>query len=230
MTLIGLTEMPGAAPVCAEVPGLDLPPVVLVHGTATTGAVWRHVRRELGERQVKAPDRPSSGRLAAEVAALWPLLDGAVYGGVSGGATLGLALLAQGAALAGAVLHEPAVGSLLPGLLAPVAAAYAEGGVAAFGRALYGPAWTVEDAPADPAAVDRDLSMFLEFEPLPLAERTGPVVVTVGENSPPVRHRAARLLRDCLGLTVVVIPGCGHAAHLEAPAEFARLVAGAHQR
>ncbi|WP_243407819.1 alpha/beta fold hydrolase [Frankia canadensis] len=210
--------------------GVALPPVVLVHGTATTGAVWRRVRRELGERRVQAPDRPSSGRLSAEVAALWPLVDGAVYGGVSGGATLGLALLAAGAPLAGAVLHEPAVGSLLPGLLAPVAAAYAEGGVEAFGRALYGPAWTPAEAPPDPAAVDRDLSMFLEFEPLPLPARRGPVVVTVGATSPPVRHRAARLLHERFGLTVRVLPDCGHAAHLEAPAAFAHLLADAHRR
>ncbi|MCK9893088.1 alpha/beta fold hydrolase [Frankia sp. AgB32] len=199
-----------------------LPPVVLVHGTATTGAVWRRVRRELGDRRVHAPDRPSSGSLSTELAALRPLLDGAVYGGVSGGATLGLALLAAGVPLAGAVLHEPAVGSLLPGLLAPVAAAYADGGVAALARTLYGPAWTPADAPSDPAVVERDLAMFLEFEPEPLPERAGPTIITVGANSPPVRHRAAALLRERLGLTVRVLPNCGHAAHLEAPAAFAR--------
>jgi hypothetical protein len=162
-----------------------------VHGTATTGAVWRRVRLELGDRRVRTPDRPSSGSLPVEMAALRPLLDGAVYGGVSGGATLGLALLAAGVPLAGAVLHEPAVGSLLPGLLAPAAAAYAGGGVDAFARALYGPAWTPSDAPPDPAAVERDLSMFLQFEPGPLPARTCPTIITVGANSPPVRHRAA---------------------------------------
>ncbi len=215
-------ELPGSA-------GMS-PPVVLVHGTATTGAVWRLVRRELGSRRVYTPDRPSSGSLPTELAALRPLLDGAVYGGVSGGATLGLSLLAAGVPLAGAVLHEPAVGSLLPGLLAPVARAYAGGGVDALARVLYGPAWTPADAPADPAAVERDLSMFLEFEPGPLPERTAPTIVTVGANSPPVRHRAAALLRERLGLTVRVLPDCGHAAHLEAPAAFARVLADVHGR
>ncbi|WP_063897432.1 alpha/beta fold hydrolase [Frankia sp. ACN1ag] len=216
----------GAAGV-AGVAGV-VPPVVLVHGTATTGAVWRHVRRELGDRPVQAPDRPSTGNLAAELAALRPLLDGAVYGGVSGGATLGLAILAAGVPLAGAVLHEPAVGSLLPGLLAPMAAAFAQGGVVPFARALYGPAWSPADAPADPDAVVRDLAMFLDFEPPPLPARTCPTIITVGADSPPVRHRAALLLREKLGLTVRVVPGCGHAAHLEAPAAFARLLGGVH--
>ncbi|MCM3884095.1 alpha/beta fold hydrolase [Frankia sp. R82] len=209
--------------------GVALPSLVLVHGTATTGAIWRRVRRELAGRQVSAPDRPSSGSLPAELAALRPLTDGAVYGGVSGGATLGLALLAAGAPLVGAVLHEPAVGSLLPGLLGPVAAAYAAGGVPALARTLYGPAWTPTDAPSDPGAVERDLAMFLEFEPAPLPDRAIPAIITVGADSPPVRHRAAAVLQDRLKLPVRVIPGCGHAAHLEAPAAFARLLADVHR-
>ncbi|MCL9761063.1 alpha/beta hydrolase [Frankia sp. AiPa1] len=205
------------------------PPLVLVHGTATTGAIWRRVLRELPGRQVCAPDRPSSGSLSAELTALRPLVDGAVYGGVSGGATLGLALLAAGAPLAGAVLHEPAVGSLLPGLLAPVADAYAAGGVAAFARALYGPSWVPGDAPADPGAVERDLAMFLEFEPGPRPDRTSPTIITVGADSPPVRHRAAAVLRERWGLPVQVVPGCGHAVHLQAPAAFAHLLASVHR-
>jgi hypothetical protein len=71
--------------------------------------------------------------------------------------------------------------------------------------------------------VERDLVMFLGFEPGSelgsLPPTTGPVLVTVGEFSPPVRHRAADALRR-LGLAVRVLPGCGHAAHLEAPEAF----------
>lgn len=219
----------GSAGCPGSVGEVAAPPVVLVHGTATTGAIWGRVRRELVGRRVSAPDRPSSGSLPAELAALRPWVDGAVYGGVSGGATLGLALLAAGVPLAGVVLHEPAVGSLLPGLLAPVAAAYAAGGVPALARTLYGPAWQLTDAPSDPGAVERDLAMFLEFEPGPLPDRAIPIIITVGADSPPVRHRAAAVLHDRLELPVRVIPGCGHAAHLEAPAAFARLLAMVHR-
>ncbi|MDT3443712.1 MULTISPECIES: alpha/beta fold hydrolase [unclassified Pseudofrankia] len=208
------------------------PSFLLLHGAATTGAIWAGVRRELGERPVLAPDRPSTGDLARELAALRAAVDEAgrlgvpvptpvVFGGVSGGATLGLAALAAGVPLAAAVLHEPAVGSLLPGLLAPMAAAFETGGVAAFGRTLYGERWRPSNAPADPGAVARDLAMFLRFEPAAPGPTPGPVIVTVGERSPDVRHRAAELLHRELGVTVRVLAGCGHAAHLEAPAEFA---------
>ncbi len=66
------------------------------------------------------------------------------------GAGPGPAVLAVGVPLAGAVLHGPAVGSLLPGLLAPVAAAFAQGGVVSVARTLYGPAWDSTDASVDP--------------------------------------------------------------------------------
>ncbi|WP_368861859.1 alpha/beta fold hydrolase [Frankia gtarii] len=77
-------------------------------------------------------------------------------------------------------------------------------------------------------AVERDLVMFLDFEPPPLPVRICPTIIMVGADSPPARHRAARLLREKPGLTVQVVPGCGHAAHLEAPAAFAQLLEGVH--
>ncbi|MCK9901403.1 hypothetical protein CC117_18120 [Parafrankia colletiae] len=49
----------------------------------------------------------------------------------------------------------------------------------------------------------------------------------VGEQSPPVRHRAAAVLRARFGFALRVLPGCGHAAHLDAPARFAELLAAA---
>jgi pimeloyl-ACP methyl ester carboxylesterase len=198
--------------------------IALIHGAATTGRVWRHVISLLAaQARLSVPDRPCTGDLAAETAALRPACAGAVVAGVSGGATLGLALAAAGVPAA-AVLHEPAVGSLLPGLLDQVRAAYAEGGVPAFARALYGPAWTEAEAPADPGAVARDLAMFTRFEPAAPAAGQGPVIVTVGERSPRVRHESVARLAGKFGFTVEVIGGAGHAVHLTHPAAFAEVI------
>jgi pimeloyl-ACP methyl ester carboxylesterase len=201
-------------------------PVALLHGAATTGRVWRHVVPLLAAEPalvVAVPERPCTGDLGAETAALLPSCAGALVAGVSGGATLGLALVAAGVPSA-AVLHEPAVGSLLPGLLDRVRAAYAEGGAPAFARALYGPAWTEPEAPADPGAVARDLAMFTSFEPAAPAPGAGPVIVTVGERSPQVRHESVARLADKFGFTVEVIGGAGHAVHLTHPAAFAEVI------
>ena len=216
-----------------------MPPtrIVLIHGAATTAAIWQDVSRALAalnpDLPVVAPQRAYSGDLATEVDALAEVCADAVVLGVSGGATLGLALLASGVPLAGAVLHEPAVGSLVPGLLAPVVEAYASGGVTAFGAALYGPAWTAQMAPNDPDAVGRDLNMFRAFEPTPLPPppsstpmttmTTTPIMTTVGALSPTPRHQAARALQSHCGLPYRVIEGCGHAAHLERPEALALL-------
>lgn len=195
--------------------------VVLIHGAATTSRVWRFVVPLLDGLDVRCPDRAATGDLDAEVAALAPLCEGAIVAGVSGGATLGLALAARGAGLAAALLHEPAVGSLLPGLLSPMAEAYAAGGASAFAVTLYGPAWTAAEAPEDLAAVGRDLAMFRAFEPAAPAPGEGPVLLTVGALSPPIRHESVRRLGEAFSLPVAILPGTGHAAHLENPAAFA---------
>ncbi|MFI6933828.1 alpha/beta fold hydrolase [Streptomyces sp. NPDC050287] len=199
-------------------------PVVLIHGAATTARVWDEVAGDLAALPLVAPDRASTGSLDAEVEALTGLCAGAVVAGVSGGATLGLELAARGVAFRAAVLHEPAVGSLLPGLLAPVIDAYAAAGVPGFGRALYGPRWSPDDAGPDQEAVGRDLDMFRRFEPRAPAPGAGPVLITVGEHSPPARHEAARALAQNFGYPVEIVPGTGHAAHLEAPRAFAAII------
>jgi pimeloyl-ACP methyl ester carboxylesterase len=199
------------------------PRLLLVHGAATTSAVWAPLAALLHDVDVVAPDRPSSGDLDTELAFLAPLADGAVVVGVSGGATLGLALAASEVALAGAVLHEPAVGSLVPDLLDHVVAGYAAAGIEGFGRALYGPGWSPAMAPADARAVARDLAMFRAFEPRPVARHQGPVVVTVGGDSPPGRHAAATALA-AFGTTARVLPGCRHFVQHDAPATFAGVV------
>lgn len=200
--------------------------VVLIHGAATTSRVWRRVVPLLDGLPVTCPDRPCTGDLTAEVAALRGACSGAVVAGVSGGATLGLALAAAGVPMRAAMLHEPAAGSLYPGLLDAVRAAYQAGGVGGFAAALYGPAWTPAQAPDDPGAVARDLAMFTSFEPAAPASThvAGQVVLTVGERSPRARHESVRRLAEKFGFPVRELPGAGHAVHLDHPAVFAGMV------
>ena len=129
--------------------------------------------------------------------------------GVSGGATLGLALACASSHLAGAVLHEPAVGSLVPGLLDHVVAGWTTGGVAGFGSALYGPSWDPSMAPADADAVARDLAMFRRFEPARAGVRggNGRVLVTVGAAlAAGAAHGPRRALHDRAATRSGVLP------------------------
>lgn len=175
---------------------------------------------------VVVPDRPCTGDLSAEVDALRAQCAGALVVGVSGGATLGLALASAGVPMTAALLHEPAVGSLVPGLLDSVRMAHSEGGVPAFAQALYGPAWTEDEAPDDPAAVARDLGMFTGFEPAAPAKdmAAGRIIITVGERSPAMRHDSVSRLAGTFGYRVWVIPGTGHAVHLTHPEAFAAAI------
>jgi len=198
--------------------------VLLIHGAAVTDSVWAAVSRELAGVGISTPQRRCTGSLDDEIGDLAPLCDGALVVGVSGGATLGLELVARGFAHHGAVLHEPAVGSLLPGLLTPVAEAFASGGVEEFARTLYGQTWSPHLAPEESDCVARDLAMFRTFEPsAPLSEPRH-TLITVGESSPQIRHDAARLLAERFGFRVAVVPGARHAVHLEQPAAFAQII------
>jgi len=204
-----------------EVPAVR---IVLIHGAATTSGIWRAVIPFLGDFQVDCPNRRSTGDMDTEIADLHALCAGAVVVGVSGGATLGLELAARGVPMKAAVLHEPAAGSLAPGLLAHVAAGLARDGVAGFGTALYGSAWTPSDAPADDDAVRRDFAMFGKFEPSAPQPGSGRLLLTVGEFSPPSRFEAVQALSHKLGIPWRVLDGSGHAAHLEAPGALTELV------
>lgn len=203
--------------------------IVALHGIATTARIWDDVVARLPGRHVLTPERPRTGDLAAELAALAPLVAGRWVVGMSGGATLGLALAASRTPIAGAILHEPAVGSLLPGLLAPIRAAFDAGGTPALGTALYGKRWSPAMA-GDPAGAGgddttaRELAMFTGFEPAAPALGQGPVLVTYGACSPPVRRAAAEALADRLGHRIAAVPGVGHFAAVEDPAAFARFV------
>lgn len=197
-----------------------MPRIVLVHGTATTGAVWDPVRRLLDDLDTVAPTRPSSGTLAEELGWLAGYSDDALVVGMSGGATLCLALAASEAKAAAILAHEPAVGSLLPTLLDDVVAAFAERGAEGLGAALYGPTWD-PSMMADADAVARDLAMFRAFEPaLP---GTTPALVTTGIDSPPIRHLAAARLNAVFGYDTSTVPG-GHFVAQDQPAAIADLI------
>lgn len=203
--------------------------VVLLHGAATTARVWDAVAVLLTAADtgydVVAPERPRTGDLARELAWLGPYVEDAWVVGMSGGATLGLALAAAGAPIAGAILHEPAAGSLVPHLLTPAAEAFARGGTAEFGATLYGPSWRPAMAVGvDDAVTARELAMFRAVEPGPPVPPAGPVLVTYGAQSPPVRRTAAEALRDTCGYPIRELPATGHFAAVDAPRAIATVV------
>lgn len=204
------------------------PRIVLLHGIATTASVWDRLvgaLAALGVRDVVAIQRPCTGSLTEELDAIAPLTRDALVVGQSGGATLALALARSENSLAGAVAHEPAVGSLVPGLLAPVAAAFAARGAEGLGSTLYGPSWSLEMAGHDLAVIPRELAMFRAFEPAPARAGQGPVLVTVGAASPPPRHHAAAALHTTLGYDVMVLQRASHFVAWDAPAVFAAAIA-----
>jgi len=203
--------------------------LVLIHGAAAAAGVWDRLVPLLGDCEVFAVTRPQSGDLEAELDWLAPQVEGAWVVGMSGGATLGLALAARGVPLAGAVLHEPAVGSLAPTLLAPMAAAFAEGGTARFARTLYGFSWSPDAIGGagpwlDDEVTARELAMFGDFEPAPASPVAGRVVATFGTSSPGIRRDAAEALRAAHGHEIRPVPGVGHFAPYDAPEVFARTV------
>lgn len=199
--------------------------IVLLHGAATTSAVWRELAALLDEHEVVMPDRPRTGNLARELEWLAPIARNRWVVGISGGATLGLALAASDVPLAGAVLHEPAVGSLLPDLLAPMRAAFASGGTEAFGRELYGPSWDISMAHGHGDEVtSRELAMFSNFEPAASRQEQGRIVITVGERSPVIRHRSVAMLSTTLGYPVQQIPEANHFVAVDHAAALATVV------
>lgn len=196
--------------------------VVLIHGAATDSRVWHrtidalHTHWDADEPlEILAVDRPQTGDWDTECAALAPVCADAYVVGVSGGATLGLELATRGIPMRAALLHEPAAGSLAPGLLTHVAEGLEREGVAGFGRALYGPLWSSSDTEATHEVVRAEFAMFSAFEPRPLTIPAHGVHLSVGEISPPSRHEAVRRLADFLCVDTYVIPGASHAVHLE---------------
>ena len=203
------------------------PRIVLLHGIATTGAIWDRVVAALairGVNDVLAVERPCTGSLTDELEAIAPYARDALVVGQSGGATLALALASSRHPIAGAVVHEPAVGSLAPALLSPVAAAFAARGLEGLGSTLYGPSWSMDLAPRDRGVIERELAMFRAFEPAPAPPDHVPILVTVGSMSPAIRHEAAGALQ-ARGYRTRTIDGASHFVAWDAPAQFAAVIA-----
>jgi pimeloyl-ACP methyl ester carboxylesterase len=168
----------------------------------------------MGE-HVIAPDRPQSGDLDTEIDFLIPLCTNATVLGVSGGATLGLELATRGIPMRSVWLHEPAAGSLAPGLLTHVAEGLATGGVRGFGTALYGSRWDPSLTTATEASIRGEFAMFGRFEPSRLKIDTATVTLSVGANSPASRFDSVRSLSRFLDVGWMTLDGVAHAAHLE---------------
>jgi pimeloyl-ACP methyl ester carboxylesterase len=222
--------------------------IALVHGVGFGPSTFARVQRELrrtgrvvvverrgyGPRAALAPPARVEDHVDDLLAALDAAgIERAVVAGSSGGATVALAaaLTAPGRVVA-AVAHEPAVGSLAPELLALIAGTVRSGGGRALVRTLAGPhTWgrltAAEVAQLDACAelVEADSHAYLGWAP-PLGDAGAgaPVTTTVGEHSSPLRHEVARRLEQRAGARIVVLPGCGHLAQLDAPAAFAAVI------
>jgi pimeloyl-ACP methyl ester carboxylesterase len=225
----------------------DGPTVVLVHGVGVGPWSYEALARDLAahHRVVIAHRRgygrsgalPPSSSLEAQVDDLLELADGpAAFIGVSGGATLTLALaLAHPEAVSAAVVHEPVIGPLAPELHAELQTAAARlssstgaDGAVEFVRALVGPqTWAglgraaVADVVARADVVRHEIPQFLAFSPtsaeLGVLARVR-LVSTVGAGSRRSRHLAAAAVGACAGGLPRVLPGVGHLAQIDAPA------------
>ncbi len=214
-----------------------LPPILFIHGAATGPSVWTAVvsalcglfnAHGLPTPELRAPKRPQRGDWDEEIESLSSAASGAFIVGVSGGATLGWELLstrypstAPGSPIGG-ILHEPAAGTLVPGLLSHVARALSAQGLAGFGKALYGDTWTAAMASVDDSSVAQEFAMFSGFEPSGLCS-PDTVLLTTGSESPALRHTSVDQLSQIYRVPQRVIPG-QHAVHLDHARDFAHQV------
>jgi pimeloyl-ACP methyl ester carboxylesterase len=156
----------------------------------------------------------------------------AVFAGMSGGATIALAVaLTHPERVSAAVVHEPAVGSFSPELQRLISTALSSGGRGLV-RTLAGdetwhalPAEMVTSVEANERLIERDARAFVAFEPpLPPTGAVNPLVCSVGERSDSVRRDVATRLSARTGGLVKVLAGCGHLPQFDAPEAFADLI------
>jgi pimeloyl-ACP methyl ester carboxylesterase len=231
------------------------PVVVLVHGVGVGPGSFARLAELLEDRhRVVAVERPAgeggaalavvdqADRLA-EVLADLGAGDGLLVG-VSGGATVGLALAIRHPGVAGAlVLHEPLLGRHAAGLhaqfdeAAALAATGIEGAMNVVRTVMGEPTWCAlgdegrAGAWAQAPRWQAEIPMFAAFDPT-AAELASlwsqPVLVTVGARSTVERRLAAGVLQNLAGVDVVEVDGAGNAAHLDAPEAFASVLEAWH--
>jgi 3-oxoadipate enol-lactonase/3-oxoadipate enol-lactonase/4-carboxymuconolactone decarboxylase len=223
-------------------------PVVLIHGVgfgpetldelaralAVQAPVLCVTRRGYGHRDGLAPATSVTEHVDDVVAVLDAAGIGrAVVAGMSGGATVALALaLSHPERVVSAVAHEPAVGSMAPELRVLVSGALRRGGGGALLRVLAGEkTWAklsgreLSALEARTGLVEGDANAFLVFEPnLAESDPSPPLVCSVGERSSALRFAVAERLAARTGAPVAVVPGCGHLPQLDAPEAFAELI------
>ncbi|MEQ1785728.1 MAG: alpha/beta hydrolase [Acidimicrobiales bacterium] len=233
----------------ATVAGLG-PLVVLLHGVGLgPGSFARLAERLSSDRRVVTVTRPLGAvpldeQVDAVAATIEPYEasdDRAMIVGVSGGATLALALaLRHPSPGRSFVLHEPLVGRLAAQLhdrftRSARLAERSDADALAVMKDVLGPiTWACLDDDAKEAVVAAapsargEVPVFVAFDPSrdELATLDGtPVLTTVGSRSGRDRIAAAEVLATVGGAVVSVVRDCGNAAQIDAPDAFADLIA-----
>ena len=243
------------------------PVVVLVHGVgigawafaelaaalATDHRVLVPHRRGYGPdaEDVKVPESATVGEQVEELLALLTdrRIAEATFVGVSGGATLVLALaMAEPQVARSAVVHEPVIGPLAPELYAVLQGAAARlalsgdgrRGVRDFMAGLVGEERLAALAPSRIEAIVRrsdvvraEVPEFIAFAPTPVdLARLSDValVASVGSLSPEPRQQAAAVLSQRAGARLEVLHGVRHLPQLEAPEAFEKVIRAAAGR
>lgn len=234
------------------------PPVVFISGATGDAGHFERVAAALdgdfttivydrrgNSRSPRPPwwDETSIAEQADDAAGLLLALDlaPAAIVGTSSGAIIGLDLLLRHPEVVrGAVLHEPALISVLAGprsraQVQPIiergmATGGGRGEVEAFVRTVAGDA-VFEGLPADlrermlgngETLFLLELGAFAAYRPgdAELASVGRPVVVLAGTESPPFLRETSRWLADALDVQVETLPG-GHAPYLDRPGQVA---------
>jgi pimeloyl-ACP methyl ester carboxylesterase len=237
----------------------DGPVVVLVHGVGIGAWAFAEVAAALAadhrvlvpHRRGYGPDDATGPGLASvpeqvadllEMAAARGVTD-ATWVGVSGGATLVLALaMTAPSVVHAAAVHEPVFGPLAPDLHAALEAAAARlaasgngpEGVLEFMAGLVGedrlaalPPSAREAIVARSDVIRAEVPAFIGFAPTDadlarLADVA--LVATVGSTSPTWRQLAAAVLGERAGARVEVVDGVRHLPQLEAPEAFEKVI------
>lgn len=233
---------------------LDLgqgPVVVLVHGVgAGPESLSRLVELLVEDHRVVVCERPlGPGGAALAVEDQADVLakaiasagaEGARLVGVSGGATVGLALAAGHPGLvAELVVHEPLVGPLAPALhqrfqrAATRAAAGPAEALAVVREVMGERAWEQlgpdgrDAARAQAPRWQAEVPAFAAFAPTTdqISQLAAlPVLTTVGQRRGPERQEVAAVLVRLAGAEVREVPDGGNAVHLDAPDAFAHVL------